>query len=407
MPSIPHHNVAVLGAGLSGLAVAALLKPQGHDVTIFERSPTPKPSGSGLVLHQSGLAALAHLGLEADAIAIGSTLTRFEGRTVDGKAVFELSHDAGRFSVGIHRHSIFSLLYERVLSLSIPVVARCAVDRLQEKRGEATVFSIDGERCGSFDLVIDASGAGSSIRDTYATVASRRPFPYGALWGVVEARGPQPNNVLRQRFDGASTGIGLIPIGRKPGRGDKPHIGFHWSVRNSDYAKWRATPIEQWKKDVVRLWGDTRFLVDQIEQHDDLTWTAYADVTLKRLYSGRIAFVGDAAHSISPRLGQGANLGLVDALVLSKMLAMHPDVEDALRAYDANRRNQVRFYHSASRWLSVLFQSDSAVAPILRDFGFARMCKIPYLRAQMLDSLAGVKTGLFAKLDVNDLRSSA
>ena len=172
---------------------------------------------------------------------------------------------------------------------------------------------------------------------------------------------------------------------------------------NSAVAAWRSAPIEDWKREVQSLWPETSFLTAQITRHEDLTWASYADVALDRLYAGRIAFIGDAAHSISPRLGQGANLGLVDALVLANALGTAQSVMSALLTYDAKRRSQVRFYHAASRWLSALFQSDSVIAPFLRDLAFAPVSRIPYMRRQMLDSLAGVKTGLFGRLEVAEL----
>lgn len=398
----PPHRVAVLGAGVSGLAVASLPKLRGQEVTVFERFASPRPLGSGLVLHRSGLTALAGLGLDSEAIRFGCQLTRFEGKTVGGKVVFELAHDPGEFSLGLHRHTAFQLLHGKALALGVPIVGGCEVDAVESLEGSAAVLA-GSHHLGAFDLVIDASGAHSSIRDRYAAIRSRRTFAYGALWGVCTAPEGAPLDVLRQRFHGAKVGIGLIPIGQLPDGGATRHIGFHWSVRNSEVEAWRRAPIGEWKREVEALWPDTRFLTAQIDRHEDLTWAAYADVTLDRLHAGRIAFIGDAAHSISPRLGQGANLGLVDALTLANTLATAPSVDDALKLYDSRRRGQVRFYHAASRWLSTLFQSDSVVAPFLRDLAFAPVSRIPYMRRQMLDSLAGVKTGLFGRLDAADL----
>jgi salicylate hydroxylase len=390
-------DIAVLGAGVSGLAAAALLRMRGQNVTLLERFPAPQPLGSGLVLHQSGLAVLARLGLDRDAIGLGAQLTRFEGKTDRGRVVYELAHDPGLFSLGIHRHSLFDLLHQKILALDVPVIAGCPVDSIEHVADKAIVVS-GLRRVASFDLVVDATGTHSAVRDRYASIRHRRAFTYGALWGVCEAVAGQPTDVLRQRFRGAKVGVGLIPIGRTPGDGRRHHIGFHWSIRNSAVEEWRRTPLDNWKREVISLWPETRFLAEQITRHDDLTWASYSDVALRRLYAGRIVFIGDAAHSISPRLGQGANMGLVDALTLASALATSPSVAAGLHAYDSKRKRQVRFYHSASRWLSTLFQSDSVVAPLLRDFAFAHLCRVPYMRRQMLDSLAGVKTGLFGSL---------
>jgi 2-polyprenyl-6-methoxyphenol hydroxylase-like FAD-dependent oxidoreductase len=177
------------------------------------------------------------------------------------------------------------------------------------------------------------------------------------------------------------------------------------SIRNSDYEAWRGRPIGEWRDEVIGLWPEISPLIEQIRTHDDLTWAVYSDIRLRNYYSGRIAFIGDAAHSISPRLGQGANLGLVDALILSRCVARHASIENALADYDRQRQRHVRFYHSASKWLSVLFQSDSIVAPALRDLAFYPVSRIPHFRRQMLDSLSGLKTGLFTTLELDSLRA--
>lgn len=403
------HRIAIIGAGISGLAAAALLKQQGRDVTIFEKFSEPKPLGSGLVLQQTGLAVLAHLNLDKSAIAMGAKLTHFQGKTVAGKTVFDLSHEklnSNHFSLGVHRHTIFSLLYEKVLSLGIPIVTRFASDAVHVDGRKLTLVSDDNRRQTNFDLVVDASGTHSVIRDKYASIRYRRPFTYGALWGVCEDTGALPGNVLQQRFDGAKVSIGLIPIGRTPDAGNKQHVGFHWSIRNSDYDAWRQRPFEKWREDVIQLWGEASSLIGQFNRHDDLTHAIYTDTALKRFFSGRIVFIGDAAHSISPRLGQGANLGLVDALVLGRQLLKHPNIDAALRHYDRERKDHVQFYHAASRWLSLLFQSDSVVAPVLRDIGFGPLCKIPYMQRQMLQSLGGFKTGLFSALQLSMLHEN-
>ena len=398
-------RIAVVGAGVSGLAAASLFKIQGNDVTVFERFRKPRPIGSGLVLQRTGLAVLANLGLDQKAVACGAKLTRFEGKTLEGKSVFDLSHENlahGHFSLGIHRHSLFTLLYDDALSLNIDFVTDFDAAGAEGIGDRIYLVSRDGRRLGAFDLIVDASGTHSVLRDKYASIQHRRPFVHGALWGIYEDECRSPRNVLRQRFHRADVSIGLIPIGRMPGT-ENQCIGFHWSIRNSEYESWRLRPITRWKDDVVRLWEEAAALVAQIKTHDDLTHAVYTDIALRRFFTGRIAFIGDSAHSISPRLGQGANLGLVDALLLSREVQDHEDLDEALRAYDRVRRDHVRFYHSASKWLSLLFQSDSLLAPALRDIAFAPISKVPYFRTQMLESLSGLKTGLFSRLEPGTL----
>ena len=158
-------------------------------------------------------------------------------------------------------------------------------------------------------------------------------------------------------------------------------------------------PFAKWKRAVIDLFPDVAPVVEQFTSHDQFTLAHYHEIALKRLYNGRIACIGDAGHALSPRLGQGANLGLVDALILSRALAAADTIDEALIAYDRQRKNHVRFYHWAGQWMARLFQSDSLVLPILRDIGFYCFSRIPYVRQQMLITICGAKTGLFSSLE--------
>lgn len=396
-------RIAVVGAGISGLAVAALLAQRGLEVEIHEKGPK-RPEGAGLVLQMTGLAVLQALGLRDQALNVGSRLIRFQGTTASGKTVFDLSHRApGHVSLGIHRHALFDLLHGRVIALGIPVVTGFHAKEVSLQAGSAFLQDSEGRVSGPFNAVIDASGAHSALRDRHAHVRSRRTFSHGALWGVCEMPPQWPRDMLCQRFRRAHTSIGVIPIGKRPGGGSRQHVGLHWSIRNVDHPAWRSAPIEAWKAEVVRLWPATQSLVDQIDSHDDLTWAVYGDVALERFHRDRIVFIGDACHSISPRLGQGANLGLVDALVLARCLVEANDLASAFGRYDRARRAHVRFYHAASRYLTFLFQSDSVVAPALRDLAFRPISRLPFMERQMLESLGGGKTGLFSRLDLQTL----
>jgi len=307
--------------------------------------------------------------------------------------------------LGIHRHSIFQLLHEKIKSLDIPIINRFSASDIKNENNRYTLISKDNGRSENYDLIIDASGACSVIRDKYAKVQFNRPLAYGALWGVCEdERQHIGKNILQQRVHQARLGIGLIPIGKKPEAASKEYIAFHWSIRNKDYDRWRNSSFAKWKNEVTKLWGLTKNLVAQFNDHTDLTWAVYNDIALKQFYTDRIVFIGDAGHSISPRLGQGANLGLVDALILSNLLTRYiDDIDEALARYNKARKHHVRFYHLASRSMSLFFQSDSLIAPIIRDLSFGVLCKIPFTHRQMLETLGGIKTGVFSRIDPGHL----
>ncbi len=76
-------------------------------------------------------------------------------------------------------------------------------------------------------------------------------------------------------------------------------------------------------------------------------------------------------------------------------LRQPPDIAAALALYAKTRRDHVRFYQIASWLMTPFFQSDSTTLALARDLTFHRMKLLPYLRREMLRTLAGLKTGLF------------
>lgn len=128
----------------------------------------------------------------------------------------------------------------------------------------------------------------------------------------------------------------------------------------------------------------------------------YEDVVMRRLHAGRLVFIGDAGHAMSPQLGQGVNLALLDAHLLTRCLATHADVDAALAAYSAQRRAHLPVYSWASRLMTPVFQSHLGVLGPPRDRLLHPIARIPWMRRQFLTSLTGAKTGVFGALDPDD-----
>ena len=139
----------------------------------------------------------------------------------------------------------------------------------------------------------------------------------------------------------------------------------------------------------------TRVLAVEWASHN-IRVNAVAPTFVETPFRGPLALLGDAAHATSPQLGQGANSALLDALALGDALAKTDDVARALALYARLRRRHVRFYQFASAVMTPFFQSDSRLLANVRDLAFHRMKSLPYLRREMLRTLAGLKTGLLA-----------
>jgi len=106
-----------------------------------------------------------------------------------------------------------------------------------------------------------------------------------------------------------------------------------------------------------------------------------------------VVYVGDAGHAMSPQLGQGSNLALLDALALAAVLREERDLGRALPAYSRARRAQLRYYQIVNRALTPFFQGDSRLFGALRDLLMPLASRLPLLRTTMVATMCGVKRG--------------
>ena len=373
-------RVGVIGCGTAGAAAAILLARAGCEVTVLERVEKPGAVGAGIVIQPSGQAVLARLGLLQQIIARGARLERLFLRTERGRTLADLRYahvDPKWFGIGLHRGVLFEALYGAACREPRVRVHTGADVRALRRDGE-TIFA--GEH-GPFDLVVAADGAQSVLR------APGREYPWGALWLVVEDRERAFTGELYQVTRGARRLYGVLPSGRL---GDVPLVSIFWSVRAG--AAWE---LDDYKRELCALDPRIEPFVARVHR-DDLRLARYRDVAMKQWHDGRVVHIGDAAHATSPQLGQGANLALLDAMVLADCIAAAP-VPDALARYTQLRRRHLAYYQRMTRLLTPLFQSDSRVLGWLRDVTFPVANAIGPLRRHMVRTMAGVALGFRAQ----------
>ncbi|HYQ42012.1 MAG TPA: FAD-dependent monooxygenase [Polyangiaceae bacterium] len=149
-----------------------------------------------------------------------------------------------------------------------------------------------------------------------------------------------------------------------------------------------------WKQQILRYEPDAAFVLDQIEHVDQVLSAGYHDVVMSPWHTRRRVFIGDAAHAMSPQLGQGTNLALMDASTLCAALSADVPLSVALERYSRAREAHIDFYQFASRWLTPLFQSDLQALGPLRNWLMSLACQLPFMRQEMLRTMSGVKRGL-------------
>lgn len=353
-------RIEIAGAGIGGLAAAALLHDGGHRVRLWDQFPAPGPVGSGLVIQPVGRDVLDRIGIGPEAEARGQPIARMRGHEArSGLPVLDVHYDAGvpgRRGLGIHRAALFDLLLQACRARGIPVETGAEATG----RDGARLIFADGRSSDPADLIIDATGAGSPLSPLRALRLS-----YGAIWSTIDwPETTLPRDELRQCYRAADRMIGVLPLGRPDGGVER--AALFWSLRLDREEAWRAASIADWQAEAIALWPDVAPFVGQITDHAAMTLARYSHGTLRRPYAQGIVHIGDAAHRASPQLGQGANMALLDALALAEAIRL-ADGQDPLALYAAARSWHVRVYQLFSRIFTPQYQSDSLALPWLRD----------------------------------------
>lgn len=398
-------DIAIAGAGPAGLAAALHLHRAGHRVTLFERFDEARPIGSGLILQPTGLAVLAALGLADEIMALGSRIDRLHGADADsGRTVLDVRYAGrrGRFGLGVHRAALFGVLLRAVRSAGIGVETSTEIEALDESGERPRLVTTTGRMLGPFDLVVDASGARSKLKRHARFPAEPRALAYGAFWASLDWHGEgfDPHALL-QRYQRASVMIGVLPIGRLVPEGN-PLAAFFWSLKPAEASRVREAGIEAWKRRVASLWPEARAYLDQIADFEQLALARYGHHTLRFPAGRRLAIIGDAAHSTSPQLGQGANMALLDTAALARALASRTDVAAALADYCAIRRWHVRLFQALSLAFTPFYQSDSRAIPFLRDTLVATVAKVPPLPRLLAAIVAGTVIDPFGPVGLEE-----
>lgn len=352
-----------------------MLARQGRRVVVFERFRQAAPVGAGFMLQPTGLAVLDDLGLTGAVEALAQPIDHIFGREARrGRVVLDVRYadlKRPRAALGVHRAALFEVLHRACLEAGVVIetdreMVAASAGRLSDACGAATPV---------FDLVVDASGARSRIAAAHG--ARFRPLAWGALWATTPWPGaPFDEAALQQVYRGAAKMVGVLPVGSRPGAPDRLAT-FFWSLKTADHVAWRDAGLEPWKAQVRALWPETTGLLDSLTDPDQLTLARYGHHTLASPVAERLAVIGDAAHSTSPQLGQGVNMGLLDARVLADALERDEDLPAALAAYARRRRWHVRLYQALSLGFTPFYQADGRVRPWIRDHLLGKLARLP------------------------------
>ena len=379
MPNGNSLEVGVIGAGTAGLATAIALARAGHAVTVFEKHRDLAPLGAGILIQPQGIAALDALGVGAAFHAASVPVTRLIGTCQRNWRIVDIDYGQGE-ARGVSRTALAQLLLNAALVLGVQVRYASPVERVVVHGAQATVLTSGDDR--RFDLVVIGDGAASTLPAQVGLAVASTVYEWGALWAMFDVDDWAGQALLEQRYGGTRKMYGLMPTARI---GNRLRLSLFWSLPCAGYAAWQARPIEDWKAELLDLWPESLPVVEQIVGHEQFALATYRHARAKRLASGPVCVVGDAAHAMSPQLGLGSTLAVQDALALATAVAEEGAIAGAA-LYSTERLCAVRNYQLFSKALTPCFQADGG--GLWRDLLFGLGLKLPGIPQLMVRSIA-------------------
>ncbi len=328
-----HMTVLIVGGGIGGLATSLALQRQGIRSLVFERTQRFREVGSGLLLAGNAVKALEKLGL-ADVLQtiaaplLFSRLRSWRGEVLMEMPMLEAMHCFGTSAVAVHRAELHAALVQALEKECIHLNMQ-GVSFEQDEQGVHVRFA-SGEEVQA-DLLVGADGLHSLVRSQLMGATKPRYAGYTAWRGVTLFNMNQREEQTTFETWGAGKRFGFIPLSQ--GR-------VCWfAVATAPEGECEEEAREKQKVlDLVSSCHEPAWaVVEATEACAILRTDIYDRPPLSSWSQGRVTLVGDAAHPMTPNLGQGACQAIEDAFLLAESLKSEPTIAEAVQRYEARR----------------------------------------------------------------------
>jgi 2-polyprenyl-6-methoxyphenol hydroxylase-like FAD-dependent oxidoreductase len=349
----------IAGGGIAGLATGIALRDAGFEVDVFERSDELREIGAGLMIWPNGARALQALGVAINSLTLGHiSLCDWRGRQLIDYPVKAISERYG-FEVGfVHRADLLTALASRFGADGLHL--RADVSGYEYDEAGVKVILRDGTTAAG-DLLIGADGLRSAVRRQ--VIGAGDPEYLGStIWrGIAKTDGIP-----------LATGGGVNWFGR-----GSEFLAFHLPDHRIYWAGVAKAPRDEepgpggHKADLVKHFGQwpdpVPGLIAASEAAAILRNDMYDRAPARRWSGDRVTLVGDAAHPMTPNMGQGACQGLEDAVALGDSLKRATNLATAFSYYELRRLRRANQVVSMSRQATRGIQIDNPLLCVFRD----------------------------------------
>ncbi len=352
-------RLIIAGGGIGGMAAALALERAGVEVCVYERSPAFTEVGAGMSLWPNATRILKSWGVLEDLLATGEPVTHFDLLRPDGATISEISmRGFDTPTLCLHRADL-----HRALIRAHPpsrLVSNGRLLRFAQKAGSGVTAEFAGGLRADADGLIGADGVNSAVR---AQLHGAAPPIYRGycIWRGIAPQVPGERKGHITETWGRGQRFGVMPIGG--GR------VCWYATRNGPEG--RPEGAEGRKGEILRLFAGWHHpiqdLIEATDPAEIMRNEARDRTALSRWGEGCVTLLGDAAHPITPNVGQGACMAIEDAACLAKAVAAHPDLPSAFASYEAARRGRTAFVGNQSRRIGAIGQLENPFAVAARN----------------------------------------
>lgn len=351
-------TIAIVGAGMGGLAAAGTLRLAGMNVQVYEQAPQFERIGAGIQMMPNSMKVLRRIGIEDRLRRVSFQPYSHLNREWDtGKVIRELPMPESLFGAPylcMHRADLHEALASVVPDGIVHLNKKLA--GLDQQGGQVTLTFADGTRAQA-DAVVGADGVHSVVRDIIIgpdTPLHKGRIAYRAVFPSALLKDPDVVGRSRTKWWGLDRHIVIYYT-----TADRSQVYFvtsvpepaEWLTRESWSAK---GDVQELRKAYEGFHPEVRAVLDACP--DCHKWAILEREPLPRWSDGRVVLLGDACHPMTPYMAQGAATSIEDAAILARCLEAvdGQDIEAAFKRYEAHRKprtSRIQAISSANTWM--------------------------------------------------------
>lgn len=342
-------RVLVIGGGIGGLVAARALRLQGIGVDLIEREPRWTVYGVGIIQPNNCLAALDRVGLADACLASGGAFDNWRIHDVDGNMLFDPPAETGAAphlppNNGITRPKLHDILVEGARSAGADIRLGVTATSIDDRGERVEVSFGDGSRA-TYDLVLGFDGAFSETRKHLLGGAPKPEFIGEGVWRYNLPRPPEVDTGMI--FFGPDTKVGLVPMASD--------LMYMFVVSAEATDSWYDGPqlAETMRERIAAYGGIVARLRELITEPSNVVYRPMINILVDRpWHRGRVLLAGDAVHTTTPHLAQGAAMAIEDAVLLAELLSTDRDLEFIFAEFMDRRFDRVKYVVDSSTQLA-------------------------------------------------------